>query len=183
MRLKEESRRAMRVIDETKWKTERGREEAGQVTEASLIATQKKGEGLFQRTVMLVCSLNRISLPPPHRLDKSRTSCSCYGRKKRKCAVSLGRSLAARQIGRNRTRNGPTRCLLVCTCVHRVVQARLHFVCVGELQQDTTCFPLLFLCRIIFASIFLLLNHRVQENRKILTRSVKNLVDLITAVD
>lgn len=121
--------------------------------------------------------------PPPPPSRQSRTSCSCYGRKKRKCAVSLGRSLAARQIGRNRTRNGPTRCLLVCTCVHRVVQARLRFVCVGELQQDTTCFPLLFLCRIIFASIFLLLNHRVQENRKILTRSVKNLVDLITAVD
>lgn len=42
-----------------------GEEKAGQVAEASLIATQKKGQGLFQRTVMLVCSLKRMSVPVP----------------------------------------------------------------------------------------------------------------------
>ncbi|KAM7382412.1 hypothetical protein PAMP_002141 [Pampus punctatissimus] len=59
---------------------------------------------------MLVCSLNRISVPAPpptrHRLDKSRTSCSCYWRKRRKCAVSLGRSVPAGQIGRTHTGEG-----------------------------------------------------------------------------
>lgn len=49
MRVKEESRQDVRVIDETKWKTERGEKKAGQVTEASLIATQKKGRGFVSK--------------------------------------------------------------------------------------------------------------------------------------
>lgn len=104
---------------------------------------------MFQRTVMLVCSLNRISVPafffpPRHRLDKSRTSCSCYGRKRRKCAVSLGRSLPAGQIGRTRTRNGPRGvcwrvrvCLLCGTCRY----APSGFVCVLRVNCNKTQAP------------------------------------------
>lgn len=77
------------------------RGEAGQVTEASLIATQKEGTGLFPKNghAGLFFESDLCSCPSSlcQRLDKSRTSCSCYGRKRIKCAVSLGRSLPAGQ--------------------------------------------------------------------------------------
>lgn len=102
------------------------RGEAGQVTEASLIATQKEGTGLFPKNghAGLFFESDLCSCPSSlrQRLDKSRTSCSCYGRKRIKCAVSLGRSLPAGQIGRTRTRSGPARCLLG-TVLYMHVQA------------------------------------------------------------
>lgn len=74
--------------------------------------------------------------PPRHRLDKSRTSCSCYGRKRRKCAVSLGRSVPAGQIGRTRTRNGPRGvCRRVCAQVRAV--GALCALCVSCSETQT----------------------------------------------
>lgn len=116
--------------DKMKDRARRG--EAGQVTQAALIATQKEGRGLFPKNghAGLFFESDLCSCPSSlrRRLDKSRTSCSCYGRKRRKCAVSLGRSLPAGHIGRTLTRSRPARCLLG-TAPHVHLSAACVCVC------------------------------------------------------
>ena len=74
-------------------------------------------------SVLWIRSLFLPPQPPTQhlRLDKSRTSCSCYGRKRRKCAESLGDSMPAGQNQKD-SHQEPARCVhadasQLCLCV------------------------------------------------------------------
>lgn len=76
-----------------------------------------------ERSCWSVLWIGSLFQPPPRRrLDKYRTSCTCYGRKRRKCAVSLGRPAASQEIRETSGRNGPARCLWWCVCVSLCVR-------------------------------------------------------------
>lgn len=80
-----------------------------------------------ERSCWSVLWIGSLFQPPPRRrLDKYRTSCTCYGRKRRKCAVSLGRPAASQEIRETSSRNGPARCLWWCVCVCHCVSVVLY---------------------------------------------------------